>query len=150
MNSTLKGLLIFLLSAAITPLGVFLYDETILKALSGHHTGLAAFLFPVIGFFEVGVLKLIFRSVFLAGVIFGLLYGIMAGILGIYDLASPAGWIGLVADLTWSLPNTIFGFVVGNIVYPFFGSPSRDESEDKGWIAYLPRAGSTSSFGRDV
>jgi hypothetical protein len=72
----------------------------------------------------------------------------MAGILGIYDLSGPAGWLELAIDLTWSLPNTLFGFVVGNLIYPFFGSPSVEQSEDQGWIVYAPRG--SSGFGTDV
>ena len=42
--------------------------------------------------------------------IFGIGYGLEAGILAIYDLATPKGWLALVVDMTWSLPNTIWGF----------------------------------------
>jgi len=56
------------------------------------------------------------------GLSFGLLYGIEAGILLSYDLDSGTGWLKLIIDLTWSLPNTLFGFVFGNIIYIFFRS----------------------------
>ena len=72
----------------------------------------------------------------LIGAVVGLLYGLEAGILLIYDLDSPKGWLELLLDGTWSFPNTVFGFVLGNIFYPFFGSLSRLESEGQGWIVY--------------
>jgi hypothetical protein len=79
---------------------------------------------------------------------FGLLYGLEAAILNIYDLESPLGWIELIVDLTWSLPNTMFGFVVGNIIYIFFGSPSRTDSEGQAWVSFSPRSGG--GFGSKV
>lgn len=82
------------------------------------------------------------------GGLLGLGYGLEAGLLRIYDLSTGQGWVELVVDLTWSLPNTLFGFVVGNLAYVWFGGLSRAESEGKGWIVFMPRAGS--SFGRDV
>jgi hypothetical protein len=104
----------------------------------------------------IGISLLIFSAtgdmdilwVILVGGIFGLLYGLEAGILLIYDLSSGIGWLELTADLTWSLPNTIFGFVFGNIIYIFFGTPSRNESKNKGWIVFVPNA--TSGFGVNV
>jgi hypothetical protein len=81
----------------------------------------------------------------LVGAIFGLLYGLEAGILLIYNLASPKGWIQMIVDMTWSLPNTIWGFVLGNVIFPIFGWPSRADSQDAGWIVYKPR--SSSGFG---
>jgi hypothetical protein len=56
----------------------------------------------------------------LGGALFGLAYGLQAGIYGIYPLDGVKGWVELVVDMTWSLPNTIFGFVFGNCIYPFF------------------------------
>jgi hypothetical protein len=82
------------------------------------------------------------------GLSFGLLYGLETGILLSYNLDSRTGWLKLIIDLTWSLPNTLFGFIFGNIIYIFFGSPSQNLSRDKGWIAFNPR--STSGFGNDV
>jgi hypothetical protein len=82
------------------------------------------------------------------GAIFGLGYGLQAGLLRIYELSTGQGWVELFVDLTWSLPNTVFGFVVGNLAYVWFGGLSRAHSEGKGWIVYMPRPGS--SFGRDV
>src|SRR5215831_4437190 len=83
-----------------------------------------------------------------AGALFGLLYGLETGILLSYELDSGVGWAKLIIDLTWSLPNTVFGFVFGNIIYIFFGSPSQDLSRDKGWVAFSPRG--SSGFGTDV
>jgi hypothetical protein len=80
--------------------------------------------------------------------IFGLLYGLEAGILTIYDLNSPKGWVELVVDMTWSAPNTVWGFVIGNLIFWFFGTPSRAESADQGWIVFKPR--SSSGFGHNV
>jgi len=79
---------------------------------------------------------------------FGLLYGLEAGILTIYDLGRAKGWVELFVDMTWSLPNTVFGFLLGNLVYIFFGSPSRARSKDAGWIVFVPR--STTGFGNNV
>lgn len=79
---------------------------------------------------------------------FGLLYGIEAAVLNIYDLESPLGWFEMVVDLTWSLPNTMFGFVAGNIIYIFFGTPSRTDSEGQAWISFSPRG--SSGFGSNV
>jgi hypothetical protein len=85
----------------------------------------------------------------LAGAVFGLGYGLQAGIYGIYPLEGIKGWVELVVDLTWSLPNTLFGFVVANCIYPFFGDISKNQSKNSGWIVYLPPAGG-SGFGQKV
>ena len=79
----------------------------------------------------------------LIGSLFGLAYGLEAGILLSYNLASPKGWLEVLIDFTWSLPNTVWGFVIGNIIFPIFGSPSRDQSRDAGWIVYMPRSPSS-------
>lgn len=84
----------------------------------------------------------------LIGGIFGLLYGLETGILLSYKLDSGVGWLQLIVDFTWSLVNTIFGFIFGNIIYIFFGSPSRASSKDKGWIAFAPRG--SGKFGNKV
>ena len=84
----------------------------------------------------------------LVGGIFGLLYGLEAGILLIYDLASPKGCIEVLVDMTWSLPNTLWGFVIGNIIFPIFGNPTRDQSRDAGWIVFMPR--SSTGFGNNT
>ncbi len=69
----------------------------------------------------------------------GFLYGLEAGILTIYDLGSPIGWIALLVDLTWSVSNTAWGLVVGNILFIFFGSPSKVDSAGAHWIVFQPR-----------
>jgi hypothetical protein len=84
----------------------------------------------------------------LFGMGFGLLYGLMAGLLRSYDLSTHHGVLTLLVDLTWSLPNTIAGFLLGNALYIFFGTPSRTLSENQGWIAYKARG--KSGFGVDV
>ena len=93
-----------------------------------------------------GVMDL--RWFIIVGGSFGILYGLESGILLIYDLSEGIGWLELIADLTWSLPNTIFGFIFGNIIYIFFGEPSKSESRNKGWIVFMPRG--SSGFGVDV
>ena len=84
----------------------------------------------------------------LLGLGFGLLYGLMTGLLRSYDLSTHTGVIGLLIDLTWSLPNTVVGFLLGNAIYIFFGTPSRELSENHCWIAYKARG--TSGFGVTV
>jgi hypothetical protein len=74
----------------------------------------------------------------IGGGAFGLLYGLQAGIMLIYDLSSFKGWLELIVDMTWSLTNTLFGFIFGNIFYPFFGNLSSSKSKDSGWIVYMP------------
>ncbi len=80
--------------------------------------------------------------VMLVGGIFGLGYGLEAGMLTIYALDTLKGIVCLLVDLTWSLPNTVFGFVFGNLIYPFFGTPSRANSADQCWISYQARGNS--------
>jgi hypothetical protein len=82
------------------------------------------------------------------GAAFGLAYGLMAGLLLSYDLSQSSGAGLLIVDLTWSLSNTIAGFVVGNLIYMFFGTPSRDQSRDQNWISYKARG--KKGFGVDV
>ncbi|MGA1794866.1 MAG: hypothetical protein ACMUIL_03305 [bacterium] len=74
----------------------------------------------------------------IGGAILGLLYGLQAGILVIYNLSAFKGWLEVFVDMTWSLLNTVFGFIVGNLVYPFLGDISRSRSRDSGWIVYMP------------
>jgi hypothetical protein len=78
----------------------------------------------------------------------GFAYGLEAGILTIYDLSSPVGWFAILIDLTWSLPNTVWGFVVGNILFSFFGNPSKADSTGAHWIVYQPR--SSGGFGTSL
>lgn len=73
---------------------------------------------------------------------------ILAGVLGSYDLAQPGHWALLVLDHSWSLPSTVLGAVVGNAVYPFFGTPSSADSAGRTWVVY--RAKGTTGFGTDV
>jgi hypothetical protein len=75
-------------------------------------------------------------------------YGIVAAWMGSYDLGSPMGWLMLLVDLTWSLPNTVFGALTGLWLYAIFGNPSSANSAGRGWITYSPR--STTGFGNDV
>lgn len=77
-----------------------------------------------------------------------LVLGVIAGILGSYDLATPKSWGLLFVDHIWALPSTILGAVVGNIVYPFFGTPSESLSAGKEWVSYKARG--SSGFGVDV
>ena len=85
----------------------------------------------------------------ISGAGFGLLYGLEAGIVQSYDLSSFKGWAELFVDTTWSLPNTVFGFILGNLIYIFFGTPSISSSSGQGWIVYTPYS-SASSFGNTV
>ena len=85
----------------------------------------------------------------LGAALFGLGYGLQAGILGIYQLSGLKGWVALVVDMTWSLPNTVFGFIIANCIYPFFGDISKTQSNNAGWIVYLPPPGG-SGFGKNV
>ena len=105
MPKFIKGLLIVLVATGLATLTLVLTD----LALGGKGLPAAA----------------------LVGAIFGFLYGLEAGILLIYDLSTPQGWLLLALDMTWSLPNTLFGLVVGNLVYPYFGGPSRNQSESR-------------------
>ncbi|MCW5981098.1 MAG: hypothetical protein KIT09_23650 [Bryobacteraceae bacterium] len=82
------------------------------------------------------------------GLAFGLLYGLQAGILSSYDLGAGTGWLKLLVDFTWSFPNTVWGFVIGNLIFWFFGYPSRALSKGVGWIAFKPYG--SSGFGHNV
>lgn len=77
-----------------------------------------------------------------------LVLGVIAGILGSYDLTAVSSWLLLIIDHTWALPSTLLGAVFGNIVYPFFGTPSRQLSAGQEWVAYKGRG--TSGFGVNV
>jgi hypothetical protein len=80
--------------------------------------------------------------------IFGVGYGLEAGILTVYDLGTLKGWGSLLVDMTWSLPNTIWGFVLGNVIFWWFGSPSQTDSSGQTWVVFQPR--SSSGFGHNV
>lgn len=73
---------------------------------------------------------------------------VVAGAVGAYDLTKPLGWVCLVLDCTWSLTNTIFGAVIGGLVYLIFGSPSTAASKGQNWVSYSPR--SSTGFGNSV
>lgn len=75
-------------------------------------------------------------------------YGLYAAILESYDLSSGMGWLMLLIDLVWSLPNTIFGALTGMWFYAIFGNPSKANSAGRGWICYLPR--DSTGFGVNV
>jgi len=90
-----------------------------------------------------------FFWVVLSASLLGLGYGLQAGIYGIYSLSGIKGWVELVVDMTWSLLNTIFGFILGNSIYLFFGDISKPDSKDSSWIVYMPTAGS-GGFGKKV
>lgn len=122
MNSWLKGILIFLVTVLIGSLMPLLINA--------------------------GGKIVDWWTLIVCGAAFGVLYGLEAGILLIYDLSRFVGWLELMVDLTWSLPNTVFGFVLGNIIYIIFGNPSRSDSEDAGWIVFMPR--SSTGFGNNV
>jgi hypothetical protein len=71
----------------------------------------------------------------------GFLYGLEAGIMIIYDLDKPLHWFVMIVDLTWSLPNTIWGLFWGNVIFWFFGTPSRTQSEGEIWISFSGNIG---------
>jgi len=122
MPGWLKGLLTVVVAPALGALSCFLINLLLGKHLD---PGTAA----------------------LSGAIFGFLYGLEAGLLVSYDLGG-MGWLQLIFDMTWSLPNTLWGFVIGNLIFPWIGTPSRQVSRDKGFIAYMPRGGGR--FGNSV
>ena len=110
---------------------------------------------PIVSGFAFAIISLVTGGaimgagwMLLLGMGFGLLYGLMTGFLRAYDVSQPKGVGALVVDLTWSLPNTVVGFILGNLVYIFFGNPDRTFSENHGWIAY--RARGASGLGVDV
>jgi hypothetical protein len=79
--------------------------------------------------------------ILIAGALCGLLYGLESGLLLSYSLNRISGWLLLFCDLTWSYPNTLFGLILGNLFYPFFGSLSRELSEGRNWISYAKQDG---------
>jgi hypothetical protein len=86
--------------------------------------------------------------IFIAAMACGFLYGLETAILTSYDLGSLGGWLALLIDLTWSAPNTFFGFLLGNAVYIVFGKPSRAQSRHSAWVSFQPR--SATGFGNNV
>jgi hypothetical protein len=77
-----------------------------------------------------------------------LAYALLAGALGAYDLRKFLGWLCLAVDCTWSLANTLFGAVIGGLLYLIFGSPSTSASKGQNWVSYSPR--SSTGFGNNV
>lgn len=132
MSKTVQGLLTFLISLVV-PTGVLLLIS-VLPVWQGFLSPLTVAALP--------------KVALIVGGGFGFLHGLEAGILCIYDLETAVGWTELFIDLTWSLPNTMAGFVLGNIIYIFFGNPSRTDSEGQAWISFQPR--SSSGFGHSV
>jgi len=82
------------------------------------------------------------------GIVLGLIYGLFAGVLLAYDLGSGPGWLALLVDLTWSLPNTLFGLIIGIPLYLIFGNPSKAQSAGQSWISFAPRG--SGAFGNQV
>jgi hypothetical protein len=87
-------------------------------------------------------------TAFLIGGSIGLVYGILSGAVQSYDLGALGGWGMLLLDMTWSLPNTVFGVLTGSWIYLLFGTPSQSLSSGLGWVSYAPRGGS--GFGHGV
>jgi hypothetical protein len=143
MPGFVKGILIFLFATAFGAAGALLLNSVLADPF-------LSLMQPVFNLIPIGFVGDLFTDVFklllfepfqrntamIIGAAIGALYGIEAGILLAYNLASWFGWFQLLIDMTWSLPNTTFGLVLGNAIYPFFGSPSTGQSKDKGWISY--------------
>ncbi|MBM7798686.1 hypothetical protein JOE57_001607 [Microlunatus panaciterrae] len=75
-------------------------------------------------------------------------YIAVALVLKAYDLHSPRGWLLLLLDCTWSLPNTLLGTLIGLPLYAIFGRPSAAQTRGQGWVSFAPR--STTGFGNNV
>lgn len=121
------------------------------KPLQGFLTFLVSLVLPTVGWLVLSAVTggfIPWKIALLIGGGFGALYGLEAGILHIYDLETGLGWFEMIVDLTWSLPNTMFGFVFGNLIYIIFGNPSLADSEGQAWISFQPR--SSSGFGHSV
>ena len=103
-----------------------------------------ALLFASLSFVLAGVPWL---AVIIPGVAMAI-YGIVAAAVGSYDLSSGGGWLALLVDCTWSLPNTLFGAALGLPVYALFGAPSTSQSQGQNWVSYAPR--SSTGFGNNV
>jgi hypothetical protein len=76
------------------------------------------------------------------------LYALVAVAVESYDLTTGLGWLTLIIDCTWSLPNTLFGAVIGLPLYLAFGWPSSAASKGGNWISFVPR--SSTGFGNNV
>ncbi len=120
-----------------------------MKAISGVVTVLLCLAIPL-GLL-LGITAALGEPAYTAAVVLGIVmfaYGVVAAWMGSYDLGSPLGWLMILVDLTWSLPNTVFGAITGLWLYAFWGNPSRTNSEGRGWITYSPR--SSTGFGNNV
>ena len=120
-----------------------------MRVLSGFLTFVLCDGLPVAGLLAVTAIA--GTPAYTGAVVLGLVmtaYGIVAAWLGTYDLTTGKGWLMLLVDLTWSLPNTVFGAVTGLWLYAFFGRPSAANSAGRGWITFAARG--TSGFGVTV
>ena len=124
-----------------------------MRVLSGFLTFVLCVGLPVAGLLAVTAIAgtpvtISWTLAYTGAVVLGLVmtaYGIVAAWLGTYDLTTGKGWLMLLVDLTWSLPNTVFGAVTGLWLYAFFGRPSAANSAGRGWITFAARG--TSGFG---
>lgn len=121
MSNILKALLTIVLSVAGSTAAFLIYTNILFSLLP---------LPPIPDHF-----------VLLAGGLCGLLYGLESGFLLSYRLDRLSGWLLLFCDLTWSYPNTLFGLILGNLFYPFFGNLSRELSEGQNWVSYAKEDG---------
>jgi hypothetical protein len=70
------------------------------------------------------------------GAVVGFAYGAEASLLASYDLKNPGNVFALIVDITWSLPNTIFGAAIGTPFYLIVGKPSRSQSRGQAWVSF--------------
>lgn len=76
------------------------------------------------------------------GLVVGFLYGLVAALVAAYDLSKIGPCFALILDLTWSLSNTLLGFVVIHQIYLiFFGTPDRGMSRGATWISFSGSVG---------
>ena len=84
-----------------------------MRVLSGFLTFVLCVGLPVAGLLAVTAIA--GTPAYTGAVVLGLVmtaYGIVAAWLGTYDLTTGKGWLMLLVDLTWSLPNTVFAVVI--------------------------------------
>jgi len=105
-------------------------------AAAQHGLGVSSLWYWVLIACSLGLSALSTAAAVSVGAIVGFLYGVEAAVMASYNLRSPVHWICLVVDWTWSLPNTLFGFVVGNPIYLIKGSLSRSQSRGQAWISF--------------
>lgn len=82
----------------------------------------------------------------IAFAIFGALFGIEASLVEGYVTSSPLLIWLLFLDLTWSLTNTVLGFI-WQIGFLFLGLPDAGLSRGKSWIAYSSGASVLETIG---